>query len=165
MNFTKDVSSGQEGFYWLDRILELDSSAVVVLITAYGDVNTAVKAIKEGATDFVLKPWENENSSPHSIPPSNSVNPKLEVSQLKKQQQQLYQDIDSKFKDIIGQSPAMVKVFETIERVAGTDANVLILGENGTGKELIARAIHRHSKRHKRGFCRCGFGFNYDDLV
>ncbi len=60
MNFTKDVSSGQEGFYWLDRILELDPSAVVVLITAYGDVNLAVKAIKEGATDFVLKPWENE---------------------------------------------------------------------------------------------------------
>lgn len=143
MNFTKDVSSGQEGFYWLDRILELDSSAVVVLITAYGDVNTAVKAIKEGATDFVLKPWENEKLLATLNAALQLRQSKLEVSQLKKQQQQLYQDIDSKFKDIIGQSPAMVKVFETIERVAGTDANVLILGENGTGKELIARAIHR----------------------
>jgi len=77
---------------------------------------------------------------------------KLEISELKTQQQQIYKDIDSKFKDIIGQSPLMEKVFETIDRVAATDANVLILGENGTGKELIARAIHRHSRRHREGF-------------
>jgi DNA-binding NtrC family response regulator len=129
MNFTKDVSSGQEGFYWLDRILELDSSAVVVLITAYGDVNTAVKAIKEGATDFVLKPWENEKLLATLNAALQLRQSKLEISELKNQQQQLYQDIDSKFKDIIGQSPAMTKIFETIERVAGTDANVLILGK------------------------------------
>lgn len=152
MNFTKDVSSGQEGFYWLDRILELDSSAVVVLITAYGDVNTAVRAIKEGATDFVLKPWENEKLLATLNSALQLRRSKLEVDQLKNQQQQLYQDLDRKFKDIIGQSPAMEKVFETIERVAVTDANVLILGENGTGKELIARAIHRNSKRHREAF-------------
>jgi DNA-binding NtrC family response regulator len=152
MNFTKDVSSGQEGFYWLDRILELDSSAVVVLITAYGDVNTAVRAIKEGATDFVLKPWENEKLLATLNSALQLRRSKLEVDQLKNQQQQLYQDLDRKFKDIIGQSPAMKKVFETIERVAGTDANVLILGENGTGKELIARAIHRNSRRHREAF-------------
>lgn len=152
MNFTKDVSSGQEGFYWLDRILELDSSAVVVLITAYGDVNTAVKAIKEGATDFVLKPWENEKLLATLNAALQLRQSKMEVNQLKNQQQQFFEDMDSKFKDIIGQSPAMIKVFETIERVAATDANVLILGENGTGKELIARAIHRNSKRHREAF-------------
>ncbi|SHM98774.1 DNA-binding transcriptional response regulator, NtrC family, contains REC, AAA-type ATPase, and a Fis-type DNA-binding domains [Cyclobacterium lianum] len=152
MNFTRDVSSGQEGFYWLDRILELDSSAVVVLITAYGDVNTAVKAIKEGATDFVLKPWENEKLLGTLNAALQLRQSKLEISQLRNQQQQLLQDMDQKFKDIIGQSPAMMKVFETIERVAGTDANVLILGENGTGKELVARAIHRNSRRHKEAF-------------
>jgi len=152
MNFTKDVSSGQEGFYWLDRILELDSSAVVVLITAYGDVNTAVRAIKEGATDFVLKPWENEKLLATLNSALQLRQSKLEVNQLKNQQQQFFEDMDSKFKDIIGQSPSMIKIFETIERVAATDANVLILGENGTGKELIARAIHRNSKRHREAF-------------
>jgi len=152
MNFTKDVSSGQEGFYWLDRILELDSSAVVVMITAYGDVNTAVKAIKEGATDFVLKPWENEKLLATLNAALRLRQSKLEVSELKDKQHQLYQDIDSKFKDIIGQSSSMQKIFETIERVAVTDANVLILGENGTGKELIARAIHRNSKRYREAF-------------
>lgn len=152
MNFTKDVSSGQEGFYWLDRILELDSSAVVVLITAYGDVNTAVKAIKEGATDFVLKPWENEKLLATLNAAVKLRQSKLEISQLKDQQQQFFQDMDYKYKDIIGLSPSMIKVFETIDRVAATDANVLILGENGTGKELVARAIHRNSKRHREAF-------------
>jgi DNA-binding NtrC family response regulator len=115
-------------------------------------VNTAVKAIKEGATDFVLKPWENEKllATLHSALKLRQS--KLEISNLKTQQEQLYLDIDSKFQDIIGQSEAMVKVFETIERVAVTDANVLILGENGTGKELIARSIHRNSKRHREAF-------------
>lgn len=152
MNFTKDVSSGQEGFYWLDRILEIDSSAVVVLITAYGDVTTAVKAIKEGATDFVLKPWENEKLLATLHAALRLRKSKIEVMQLKDQQQQMLQDIDRKFKDIIGHSTPMQKVFDTIERVAATDANVLILGENGTGKELIARAIHRNSKRHRENF-------------
>jgi len=158
MNFTKDVSSGQEGFYWLDRILDLDSSAVVVLITAYGDVSTAVKAIKEGATDFVLKPWENEKLLATLNSALQLRQSKLEISELKNQKQQIYQDIDSKFKDIIGQSASMSKVFETIERVAATDANVLILGENGTGKELIARAIHRYSKRHREAFVSVDLG-------
>ena len=126
MNFTKDVSSGQEGFYWLDRILELDPSAVVVLITAYGDVNLAVRAIKEGATDFVLKPWENERLLATLNSALQLRQKKMEVNLLKDQKATLQQDIDNKFKDIIGQSPAMQKIFETIERVASTDANVLI---------------------------------------
>ncbi|MFC2186313.1 sigma-54-dependent transcriptional regulator [Fulvivirgaceae bacterium LMO-SS25] len=152
MNFTQDVSSGEEGFYWLDKILNIDPSAVIILITAYGDVNLAVKAIKEGATDFVLKPWENEKllATLHSAIQLRRT--KLEVNDLKSHQKRLYEDMDSKFKEIIGNSPSMQNVYNTIDRVAATDANVLILGENGTGKELIARAIHRNSHRSKEAF-------------
>ncbi|MTI30341.1 sigma-54-dependent transcriptional regulator [Xanthovirga aplysinae] len=147
MNFTKDVDSGQEGFYWMDRILQIDPSAVIVLITAYGNVDTAVRAIKEGATNFVLKPWENEKLLATIMAAMRLRSSKLEVEHLRSKQQQMDEDLSLRFKDIIGNSPAMLQVFETIERVAATDANVLILGENGTGKELIARAIHRNSSR------------------
>src|SRR5690554_510254 len=152
MNFTKEVHSGQEGFYWLDRILKMDSSAVVILVTAYGDINLAVKAIKEGATDFVLKPWDNDKLLATLHAALQLRQSKLEVEDLKSHQKLLYEDLDSSFKNIIGQSPSMLKVFETIQKVARTDANILILGENGTGKELIARSIHRNSKRHKEAF-------------
>ncbi|GAB3343803.1 sigma-54 dependent transcriptional regulator [Marivirga atlantica] len=158
MNFTRDVSTGQEGYYWLDKILEIDPSAIVVLITAYGDVNTAVKAIKQGATDFVLKPWENDKllATLHAAMKLKDVS--NQNTKLKSQQKQLYQDIDRQFRDIIGQSVAMQKVFETIKRVARTDANVLITGENGTGKELIARAIHRNSYRDEEAFVTVDLG-------
>lgn len=158
MNFTKDVSSGHEGFYWLERILEIDPSAVVVLITAYGDVQMAVKAIKEGASDFVLKPWENEKLLATVMSSMRLRQSKVELNNLKSVQEQMNADIDNKFQDIIGQSPAMMRVFNTIERVAATDANVLILGENGTGKEVIARAIHRHSQRAKEVFINVDLG-------
>ena len=147
MNFTKDVSSGHEGFLWLERILDIDPAAVVVLITAYGDVQMAVRAIKEGATDFVLKPWENEKLLATIYSAMRLRESKLQVRDLKSMQKQMSADADNRFQDIIGTSPAMMKVFETINRVAATDANVLILGENGTGKEVIARAIHRNSSR------------------
>jgi len=158
MNFTKDVSSGHEGFLWLERILEIDPSAVVVLITAYGDVQMAVRAIKEGATDFVLKPWENEKLLATVMSAMKLRASKLEISNLRSRQETMSADLDHKFQDIIGQSPAMLKVFETIERVAATDANVLILGENGTGKEVIARAIHRNSPRNKEAFINVDLG-------
>ncbi len=158
MNFTKDVSSGHEGFYWLDKILEIDPSAVVVLITAYGGVDTAVKAIKEGATDFVLKPWENEKLLATISSALKLRESRLELNQLKNRQKQLNTDINSKFSDIIGQSAPMMKIFETIELVAKTDANVLILGENGTGKELIARALHRQSSRSEEIFMSVDLG-------
>ena len=146
MNFTKDVSSGKEGFHWLDRILEIDPSAVVVMITAYGDVQMAVKAIKAGATDFVLKPWENEKllATIHSSMKLRQKN--LEVEDLKDKTRILSHDT-GKYHEIIGKSDAISRVFDTIERVAQTDANVIILGENGTGKELVARAIHNSSVR------------------
>ncbi len=152
MNFTKDVSSGHEGFLWLENILDIDPSAVVVLITAYGDVQMAVKAIKEGATDFVLKPWENEKLLATIYSAMRLRETKLEVADLKSRQQLLSADADNKFQDIIGKSLPMQQVFQTIDRVAGTDANVLILGENGTGKEVIARSIHRNSHRSQEAF-------------
>ncbi len=158
MNFTKDVSSGHEGFLWLERILDLDPSAVVVLITAYGDVQMAVKAIKEGATDFVLKPWENEKLLATLYSAMRLRQSRLEVRNLRDRQQMIIADADNKFKDIIGRSPAMMKVFATIERVAVTDANVLLLGENGTGKEMIARSIHRHSNRMNEVFTTVDIG-------
>ena len=152
MNFTKDVSSGHEGFLWLEHILDIDPSAVVVLITAYGDVQMAVKAIKVGATDFVLKPWENEKLLATIYSAMRLHETKVEVANLRSRQQLLSADADNKFHDIIGNSLAMQHVYKTIERVAITDANVLILGENGTGKEVIARSIHRNSLRAEEPF-------------
>ena len=158
MNFTKDVSSGKEGFFWLDKILEIDPSAAVVLITAYGDVDTAVRAIKEGATDFVLKPWENEKLLATVLSAMRLRKSREEVSQLRSLQKTMNQDMESRYGDIVGQSPAMLKVYHTISRVAKTDANVLILGENGTGKEMIARAIHRSSNRSEKPFISVDLG-------
>jgi len=158
MNFTKDVSSGKEGYYWLEKILEMDPSSVVVLITAYGDVQMAVKAIKAGATDFVLKPWENEKLLATLFSAMRLRESRLEVEDLKNKQKEINLQINNKYSDIIGQSPAMQKVFETIDRVAVTDANVLILGENGTGKELVARAIHNNSPRRDQVFVNVDLG-------
>ncbi|MCV9389250.1 sigma-54-dependent transcriptional regulator [Reichenbachiella ulvae] len=152
MNFSKDITSGKEGFYWLDQILERDPQAVVVLITAFGDVEMAVKALKEGATDFVLKPWQNEKllaTLSTAVKLKKSYN---QVDQLKSEKKQLEEEINQPFKDIIGDSEAIKSVFKIIDKVAQTDANILILGENGTGKELISRAIHMKSMRKDNVF-------------
>jgi DNA-binding NtrC family response regulator len=147
MNFTMDATSGVEGFMWLDKILQVDPSAVVILITAFGDVEMAVKAVKAGATDFVLKPWQNEKLLATISSALNLRHSRLEVDRLRSQQKQLSNDIDQRYHNMIGVSAAIQKVFATIEKVAGTDADILILGENGTGKELVARALHRQSPR------------------
>ena len=147
MNFTMDATSGVEGFMWLDKILQMDPSAVVILITAFGDVEMAVKAVKAGAIDFVLKPWQNEKLLATISSALNLRYSRLEVDKLRSQQKQLSEDIDQRYHDMIGQSPVMQHVFATIDKVAETDADVLILGENGTGKELVARAIHGASPR------------------
>ena len=147
MNFSKDITSGKEGFYWLGQILEKEPSAVVIMITAFGDVETAVKSLKEGATDFVLKPWQNEKLLATISSAMKLKKSYREVDKLKKAKQQLEEDINMPFKEIIGKGTEINKVFNLIEKVAATDANVLILGENGTGKELVARAIHQRSNR------------------
>jgi two-component system response regulator HydG len=158
MNYSKDTTSGKEGFQWLAQIKERDPQAVVILITAFGDVEMAVKALKEGATDFILKPWQNEKliaTISTAIKLKKSYN---EVDKLKKAKQMLEEQISQPFRDIIGNSQAMGDVFGLIDKVAKTDANILILGENGTGKELIARAIHQKSLRKDNSFISVDMG-------
>ena len=164
MNFTRDASSGQEGFYWLDRILELNPSAVVVLITAYGDVDMAVRAIKEGASDFVLKPWQNEKLLATVSAAMRLSSSRREVDTLRSRERQLSEDMDQGFQDFIGSCPALQEVKATIQKVAPTDANVLILGENGTGKELVARPIHRQSPRGEKTFVSVDMGAISENL-
>jgi len=152
MNFTRDVSSGKEGFFWLDRILEIDPASVVVLITAYGDVEMAVRAIKAGASDFILKPWQNERLLATLMSAMAIRRSRLEVQNLRSRQEVLSSDLDHGFQEFVGSSRSMQAVFGTIQKVARTDANVLILGENGTGKELVARELHRQSSRAREVF-------------
>jgi two-component system, NtrC family, response regulator HydG len=152
MNFAKGDTSGAEGFTWLGRILAADPLAVVILITAYGDVGMAVRAIKEGATDFILKPWQNEKLLATLAAAFSLRASRDEASSLRQRQDRLGADLDRPFRDFLGRSAAMTEVFATLEKVARTEANVLILGENGTGKELAAREIHRRSMRHREIF-------------
>ncbi len=158
MNFTRDVSSGQEGFHWLAKILQIDPSAVVILITAFGDVELAVRAIKEGATDFVLKPWQNEKLLATIYAGMNLRRSRAQVVSLKSREKQLTADLGHQFSDFVGNSPAIHGVFDTIDKVAATEANVLILGESGTGKELVAREIHRRSRRSDEVFMSVDMG-------
>lgn len=158
MNFTKDVSSGKEGFHWLEKIIAIDPSSVVVLITAYGDEQTAVQAIKSGATDFVLKPWENEKLLATISSSMQLSQSRQEIEVLKGRQKVISAELNNQFHDLIGESKAMQEVYKTIKRVAETDANVLILGENGTGKELVARAIHAQSNRKNEAFINVDLG-------
>jgi len=158
MNFTKDASSGSEGFFWLEQILSIDPEAVVIFITAYGDVENAVKAIKRGAIDFIHKPWQNEKLLATISSAMRLRNSRKEVSALKTRESGLKALIDEQFGDFIGNSPQMKKVFENIRKVAVTDANVLILGENGTGKELVARALHKNSQRKEEVFISVDLG-------
>jgi two-component system response regulator HydG len=158
MNFSGNATSGSEGFNWLKKILEIDPSSIVILITAFGTVEMAVKAIKDGATDFVLKPWQNEKLLATISSAMKLSQSQQKIDNLLSRQKQLSKDIDQQFHNIIGLSEEMQKVFSTIQKVAGTDANILILGENGTGKELVARAIHRQSSRADEIFLNVDMG-------
>lgn len=158
MNFTKDAISGQEGFDCLAKITGIDPDAVVVFITAYGDAEKAVKAIKLGATDFVLKPWQNEKLLATISSAIKLRRSKSEATDLKKKQKEISAIQDQPFHEFIGNSPEMQQVFTTIKKVARTDANILILGENGTGKELVARALHRNSLRKDEVFMSVDLG-------
>jgi DNA-binding NtrC family response regulator len=158
MNFKIGVNDGEEGFHWLGEILKSDPQAVVILITAYGEVDLAVKAMKQGATDFVLKPWKNQKLLGTILSALKLRESRREVHQLKATQEKLNDVIDQPYTDFIGESPAVKRVHELIDRVAITDADILILGENGTGKELVARAIHRNSQRRNKVFISVDLG-------
>jgi two-component system response regulator HydG len=152
MNFTAGVNSGNEGLYWMKRILEMDSTATIVLITGFGDVELAVKAMREGAADFIQKSWDEEKILSSVLNALKIRESKIEINSLKNKQKHLSEKTSANYDLCTGKSPSMQKVFATIEKVAKTDANILILGENGTGKEVIAREIHRQSSRSSEIF-------------
>jgi len=147
MNFKAGINTGNEGIYWLNQILEYNSGISVVMITAYGDVELAVKAVRSGAVDFVLKPWENEKMLATIKMAWKLSHSKNEVKKLRLKENELIAEINSKKNHIIGSSPVWRKLMGLVEKVAITNANIIITGENGTGKELIAREIHRLSNR------------------
>ena len=147
MNFSAGVSTGNEGLYWLGRIQELKPDMEVVLFTAYGDVELAVKALKKGAADFILKPWDNDKLKATLRNVYKLQESKKEIKKLKRREIAFKSEINRDNYFIVAQSPQMRQVLELVRKVAKTDANVLITGDNGTGKELIARELHRLSKR------------------
>lgn len=157
MNFRRDAISGQEGFFWLEKIKAADPDAVVLFITAYADTEKAVRAIKAGATDFIPKPWEKEKLLATLSAALKLRESRAEVHTLKQRVEVLEAPEDTGF-EIIGESDAMQELFATIAKLQDTDANILILGENGTGKDLIARALYHHSPRSNRIFVNIDLG-------
>lgn len=156
MNFTKDSDSGQEGFHWLKKIKKSDPDAVVIFITAYADTEKAVRAIKEGATDFIPKPWEKEKLLATVSSAIELRKSRTEVSQLKRKVAAL--ESNRNIPEIIGGSEAMQSIFETIDKLKDTDANILILGENGTGKDMIANLLCYCSPRADKPFVHIDLG-------
>jgi len=147
MNFSAGVNTGNEGIYWLGRIRASYPDISVVMITAYGDVEIAVRALKAGASDFILKPWDNEKLLA-TLRLALQLNfSRKEVKDLKERELELKKEINRDQRHIIGSSPQIINVLNIVKKVARTDANILITGENGTGKELIAQEIHRLSGR------------------
>lgn len=152
MNFTSSINTGNEGLFWLSKIREFKSEAAVIMITAYGDIDLAVRCLKEGATDFVVKPWHNEKliiTIREAL--ARKGHPKASISYSAA--------ADSIIgKELLGESEAMQEIFYKVEKIAPTDANILILGENGTGKDLIAKAIHQHSLRSSKPYVKVDVG-------
>lgn len=158
MNFTRDAVSGQEGFKYLEQILKLDRDAVVIFMTAYSDTDKAVKAIKAGATDFVSKPWDNEKLLSTLKAAMELRMSRLEILSLKEKVAVLGQHGGNDAPLLIGESPAMQKIKFNIERFAKSDANILLLGENGTGKDVVAHLLHNRSQRSNNPFVTIDLG-------
>jgi DNA-binding NtrC family response regulator len=156
MNFNSAVNTGNEGFFWLRKIREWNVQTPVVMITAYGDIDLAVRSLKEGAADFIVKPWHNEKLL-------EAIREALRGKELSGSKTASREDriIGT---ELIGSSPVMQDIFRKIEKVAATEANILILGENGTGKDIIARAIHQESMRSDKPFVKVDVGALTDSL-
>ena len=158
MNFEVGRSTGNEGIYWLTRIIKEDPETSVILITAYADIELAVKGIQLGAADFIEKPWDDTKLFASIIKAKNLRQSKVEATHLRNKNLNLNRHISENKNCIIHESPAMIKVMELIEKVSQTDANILVLGENGTGKELVAKEIHNNSKRSNQAFIAVDMG-------
>lgn len=146
MNFNSSINTGNEGLYWLRKIRDLGSKAAIIMITAYGDIDLAVRSLKEGASDFTLKPWQNDQLIQNI------------KELLKKRTNKTTARPFNNSSGLLGQSEAMEAVRKKIEKIAPTDANILILGENGTGKDLVAHAIHQQSLRAQKPFIKTDVG-------
>ncbi len=152
MNFQRGKTEGTEGLRWLNTIRQNDPAVVVILMTAFGDVDLAVKGIKAGAFDFILKPWQNAKLHASILSALKLKETNREKERYKGVADRLGQDDDWPFMQVLGESAIMQKLKNTIRIIAPTDASVLVLGENGTGKEMVARAIHRYSERREKTF-------------
>ena len=164
MNFSAGLNTGNEGIFWLNKIKEMDDSIMVILITAYGDVNLAVEAMKQGASDFILKPWDNDKLI---ITVNNVLKLKYsneKIKSLEDKQDHLNEIITKNIDPLIGESQSFKQIQNIISKVAKTDANILIFGENGTGKELVAREIHKQSKRNNHSLVSIDVGILPDTL-
>lgn len=148
MNFNGLVNTGNEGIFWLNRIRKQRPETSVILMTAYADIDLAIKGLKEGAADFLMKPWKNEKI----------VDTIATILQNKTIKTTKANQLNSNTIEIIGSSEVMNDVFVKLKKVAPTDANVLVLGENGTGKDLIARALHDNSNRRNKPFVKVDVG-------
>lgn len=164
MNYQKGASNGREGLYWLEHILSIDKDYVVILMTAYGNVELAVQAIKKGATDFILKPWENEKLFATLSAASRLRQSNKKVKKLEKIHSSLQKDQARQFEHIVGNSAPIKHLQNTLVKVAPTDANVLILGENGTGKQVFAYELHKHSLRKNHIFMHVDLGSLNENL-
>ena len=145
MNYRIGFNDGKEGMYWLKHIMEINPKIVVILMTAYGEVELAVESIKRGAFDFILKPWTNEKFLATINAGIELSRKNHKISLLESTNEVLNENLDRQFGPVIGASKAMQSVLESISKVAPTEANVLVLGENGTGKQHLAREIHKNS--------------------
>lgn len=164
MNFSFGQTSGKEGLYWLRKILTINPEAHVLMNTAYGDIKLAVDAMKEGAIDFLVKPWEKTKLLASVFSVYELSRAKKENKSLRTKTKILSEEINQQFPSLLSKSKSMKPVFDIINNVSETDANVLILGENGTGKELIARMIHRKSLRHEHDFINVDLGSILESL-
>jgi DNA-binding NtrC family response regulator len=158
MNFKAGINTGNEGIFWLNKILAADPDVSVIFITAYAGIELAVKAIQNGAADFIEKPWDDDKMLASVLKAWELRRSKVEIHNLREKQMHLNEKINDQFESLRCPSPAMEKIYRIIEKVAATDASILILGENGTGKEILAREIHRLSSRSKEVFIAVDLG-------
>lgn len=158
MNFETGETSGDAGIFWLQKIKKSDPHTCIITITAYAEISKAVRTVKAGAMDFVVKPWENEKLVSTVLAARELSKSRRRIDQLRGQRMILDKQINKDFSGIIGESKEIKSVIDQIEKIAPTEANILIYGENGTGKEVIARAIHVNSKRNQEVFINVDMG-------